>query len=118
MISGSENETKDVENDVLVENVSPSSKAIIKDIMFSPTPPGSALDTHESAEEVFAAKDLDFAIDDEGIFIFHTKKINYFLLSTWSDIRSELGNEMLYDSETNYLFNFTKVSQSKISTKM
>ena len=30
------------------------------------TPPGSALDTHESVEEVFAAKDLDFAIDDEG----------------------------------------------------
>ena len=48
---------------------------MIHDIMF--TPPGSALDTHESVEEVFAAKDLDFAIDDEG----NVKRSYYPLLS-------------------------------------
>ena len=61
---GNETETKEVKNEVVNADVSPSSNAMIHDIMF--TPPGSALDTHESVEEVFAAKDLDFAIDDEG----------------------------------------------------
>ena len=51
---------------MVVIDVSPSSQAKIHDIMF--TPPGSAgLVRNESSEiEVFAAKDLDFAIDDEG----------------------------------------------------
>ena len=65
IIAGDELDNKE-ENDVVVIDVSPSSQAKIHDIMF--TPPGSAgLVRNESSEiEVFAAKDLDFAIDDEG----------------------------------------------------
>ena len=65
LITGNDLDTKE-ENDVVVIDVSPSSQAKIHDIMF--TPPGSAgLVRNESSEiEVFAAKDLDFAIDDEG----------------------------------------------------
>ena len=72
---GNETDTKEGENDVVAVDVSPSSNAMIHDIMF--TPPGSALDRQELAEEVFAAKDLDFAIDDEG----NVKRSYYPLLS-------------------------------------
>ena len=50
----------------MVVDVSPSSKAMINDIMF--TPPGSADLVRDESSEVFAAKDLDFAIDDEGMY--------------------------------------------------